>query len=67
MARAKNLSEPVQITLSLPKQHYDYLTYLATIGRLGVTESEVAAQMLIRELDAKEEVGYPKIKALRTV
>lgn len=67
MARAKNLSEPVQFTVSLPRQHFDYLTYLATIGRLGTTESGVAEQILIRELDAKEEAGYPKIRALRSV
>lgn len=67
MARARNLSEPEQFTISLPKQHYDYLVFLATTGRLGTTVPDVAAQILIRELDAKEESGYPKVKALRSV
>jgi hypothetical protein len=46
---------------------WGYLTDLATLGRLGTTESEVAAQMLVRDLDAMEESGYPKIKALKSV
>lgn len=67
MARAPNLSIPEKVTVSLPKQHYGYLTHLATIGRLGTTEADVAAQILIRELDAMEESGYPKVKALKVV
>lgn len=67
MSRAQKRSEPESVTISLPKQHYEYLTYLASIGRFGVTESEVAAVLLIRELDAKEEAGYPKVKALRAL
>ena len=67
MTKAKNLSGSEQLTVSLPKQHYAYLTHLASLGRLGTTETGVAAQILIRELDALEQSGYPKVKSLKIV
>ena len=62
MSRAKKLSEPEKLTVSLPKQHYEYLTYLAWQGRLGNTEPDVAAHILIEEIDRRLVSGYHKIE-----
>lgn len=58
MSRAKKLSLTVRCSLTLPKQTYDYLTFLANQGRLGATEPEVAAHILIEELDRRLSAGY---------
>ena len=49
-------SRPFQMTI--PKPLYDYLTYLAAHSVLGTSEGEVAAHILIRELDAMLKAGY---------
>jgi hypothetical protein len=53
--RPANLSDPVPLHLKIPKRHYAYMTKLATEGRLGVTEAEIATLILVRELDAMEQ------------
>ncbi len=53
--RPTNLSDPVPLHLKIPKRHYAYMTKLGVDGRLGVTEAEVATQILVRELEAMEQ------------
>jgi hypothetical protein len=65
MARPKNRSEARQITVSLPAQTFDYLVYLATNGQLGVSEADVAAHLLVKEVDMLLTIGYHDIKPPR--
>ncbi len=53
-------SKAFQVTL--PMHHYRYLTHLARHRRLGISESDVAAFILIRELDAMFDRGYHEKK-----
>jgi hypothetical protein len=50
MARPKNRSEGKPLTLTLPSDTFNYLVHLATTGKLGLTENEVAAHIIIREV-----------------
>jgi hypothetical protein len=47
----ENKSPHKSFQVTLPREHYDHLTALAEIGRYGAIESDVAVQILIRELD----------------
>jgi hypothetical protein len=58
VARARNLSDTVPVSLSLPKETYDYLTFLAWKGRLGATEADVASHILIERVDELLKSGY---------
>jgi hypothetical protein len=49
MARPENRSDPKALTLTLPEETFNYLVLLATRGKLGRTENEVAAHILVRE------------------
>ena len=49
--------ETKSFNVSLPQEHYDYLTLLATMSRYGAIESDVAAYILIRELDRMFKAG----------
>lgn len=49
-------SQSFQVTL--PMHHYRYLSLLARQRRLGISESAIAAYLLIRELDAMFDRGY---------
>ena len=51
-------SEPFQITL--PKQAFEYLTYLAWQGKGGSTVPEVARQILVEVLDQRLSQGWHK-------
>lgn len=62
MARAKNLSDTVPVSLSLPKETYDYLTNLAWKGRLGATEADVASHILIERVDELLKSGYHNLE-----
>lgn len=62
MTRAEKLGKSENVIVSLPQQHYDFLTYLAKISRLGTTRDEVARFLLVRQLDEMMEGGYPKTK-----
>jgi hypothetical protein len=45
--------------VTLPRQHYDYLEFLATKKRrLGITPKQAAEHILIRELDALFRADY---------
>jgi len=49
MARPENRSEARALSLTLPIETFNYLALLATLGKLGRTENEVAAHILVRE------------------
>jgi hypothetical protein len=50
MARPGNRSEGRALCLTLPSEAFDYLVLLATGGKLGRTENEVATHILVREI-----------------
>lgn len=56
--RPENLSDPVKITLGIPKDQHRYLELLAKRGKLGVSVSEVATHILVRELTAMDLSGF---------
>ena len=51
MARPENRSEGRTISISLPQETFDYLAWLATLGKLGKTENEVASYILVRQVE----------------
>ena len=52
MARPENRSEARALSLTLPIETFNYLVLLATLGKLGRTENEVATHILVREVYA---------------
>jgi hypothetical protein len=52
MARPENRSEARALSLTLPVETFNYLVLLATLGKLGRTENEVATHILVREANA---------------
>jgi len=52
MARPENRSEAKGLSLTLPLETFNYLALLATLGKLGRTENEVATHILVREVYA---------------
>ncbi len=50
MARPENRSEARALSLTLPIETFNYLVLLATLGKLGRTENEVATHILVREV-----------------
>ena len=52
MARPENRSEARPLSLTLPEETFNYLVLLATLGKLGRTENEVATHILVREVYA---------------
>ena len=63
MARPKNRSDGHSLTLTLPSDTFNYLVHLATAGKLGLTENEVAAHIIIREVVDMQQDGFHLIKA----
>jgi hypothetical protein len=55
MARPENRSEARPLSLTLPEETFNYLVLLATLGKLGRTENEVA---IVREADAMHQRGF---------
>ena len=53
-----NIGDSKSFQVTIPKHHYDYMTLLARKSRLGLKESDVAAHILIRELDRMFQGGY---------
>jgi hypothetical protein len=51
MARPENRSEGRSISISLPQETFDYLAWLASLGKLGKTENEVAYYILVKEVE----------------
>jgi hypothetical protein len=58
MARPENRSEARSLNLTLPEETFNYLVLLATRGKLGRTENEVAAHILVREAYAMHQHGF---------
>jgi hypothetical protein len=61
----KKVGEPKPFQLTVPKPLYDYLTYLATHSTLGISEGEVAAHILIRELTTMLKEGFHNLRVPR--
>ena len=62
MARPENRSEARSLSLTLPTETFNYLVLLATMGKLGRTENEVATHILVREAYAMLERGFHEQK-----
>jgi hypothetical protein len=62
VARPENRSEARAISLTLPIETFNYLVLLATRGKLGRTENEVAAHILVREAYAMHAAGFHKLR-----
>jgi hypothetical protein len=58
MARPENRSEARALSLTLPTETFNYLVLLATRGKLGRTENEVATHILVREAYAMHAHGF---------
>jgi len=58
MARPENRSDPRPISLTLPLETFNYLVLLATLGKLGRTENEVATHILVREAYLMQQAGF---------
>jgi hypothetical protein len=62
MARPENRSDARPLSLTLPTETFNYLVLLATLGKLGRTENEVATHILVREAYAMLERGFHEEK-----
>jgi hypothetical protein len=62
MARPENRSDARSLSLTLPTETFNYLVLLATLGKLGRTENEVATHILVREVYAMLERGFHEEK-----
>ena len=62
MARPENRSEARALSLTLPIETFNYLVLLATLGKLGRTENEVAAHILVREAYAMQREGMHEVR-----
>ena len=62
MARRENRSEARALSLTLPLETFNYLVLLASLGKLGRTENEVATHILVREAYAMIERGFHERK-----
>jgi len=62
MARPENRSDARSLSLSLPTETFNYLVLLATLGKLGRTENEVATHILVRGAYAMLERGFHEEK-----
>jgi hypothetical protein len=62
MARPENRSDARSLSLTLPTETFNYLVLLATLGKLGRTENEVATHILVREAHAMLEHGFHEEK-----
>jgi hypothetical protein len=62
MARPENRSEARSLSLTLPIETFNYLVFLATLGKLGRTENEVATHILVREVYSMYDRGFHESK-----
>jgi hypothetical protein len=62
VARPENRSEARALSLTLPIETFNYLALLATLGKLGRTENEVATHILVRETYAMLERGFHEMR-----
>ncbi len=61
----KKVGTSKSFQLTVPQPLYDYLTYLAKHSTLGISEGEVAAHLLIRELTAMLEDRFHDLRVPR--
>jgi hypothetical protein len=52
--RPKNRSKAEPLTVTLPGEAFEYFVLLASLGKLGSTENDVAAYILVREYQKME-------------
>ena len=50
------------MSLTLPTETFNYLVLLATLGKLGRTENEVATHILVREVYAMIERRFHEMR-----
>ena len=50
------------MSLTLPIETFNYLALLATLGKLGRTENEVATHILVREAYAMHARGFHEVR-----
>jgi hypothetical protein len=62
VARPENRSEARALSLTLPIETFNYLVLLATRGKLGRTENEVATHILVREAYAMMQDGFHELR-----
>jgi hypothetical protein len=62
MARPENRSEAKALSLTLPIETFNYLALLATLGKLGRTENEVATHILVREVYAMHARAFHEMR-----
>jgi hypothetical protein len=62
VARPENRSEARALSLTLPIETFNYLVLLATLGKLGRTENEVATHILVREAYAMHAQGFHEMR-----
>jgi hypothetical protein len=62
MARPENRSEARALSLTLPIETFNYLVLLASLGKLGRTENEVATHILVRETYAMIERRFHEMR-----
>lgn len=63
MGRRKNRSTPKQLSISLPQDTYKYLVYLASIGKYGFVENDVASYLIIQEVHKMEKEKTHEVKS----
>jgi len=56
--RKQNRSDPEQLTISVSKETYAYLQYMAVNGIIGPSESIIAAHIVTREIDKLKKSDY---------
>jgi hypothetical protein len=62
MARPENRSEARSLSLTLPIEAFNYLVLLATLGKLGRTENEVATHILVEHVYAMHGRGFHELR-----
>jgi hypothetical protein len=62
VARPENRSEARALSLTLPIETFNYLALLATLGKLGRTENEVATHILVREAYAMHAADFHEMR-----
>jgi len=52
MARPENRSESRALSVTLPLETFNYLVLLASLGKMGRTENEIATHILVQGVEA---------------
>jgi len=67
MARPENRSESRALSVTLPLETFNYLVLLASLGKMGRTENEIATHILVQAVEAliERRVHEPRFHELR--